>query len=75
MSQDAFRESKANGFGVTVIRKGQLQLNIDQKLEEVEESIAEIGSKIYHDKITKERGVDINALMKGVFGVSKPTKR
>ncbi|KAI3444406.1 hypothetical protein Pfo_001071 [Paulownia fortunei] len=73
--KDAFREAKANGFSVTVIRKGQLQLNVDQTLEEVEESIVEMGSKIYHDKITKERSVDINALMKGVFGVSKPAKR
>ncbi|KAK4418511.1 hypothetical protein Salat_2263900 [Sesamum alatum] len=72
---DAYREAKANGFSVTVIRKGQLQLNVDKTLEEVEESIMEIGSKIYHDKITKERSVDINALMKGVLGVSKPAKR
>ncbi|XP_051119937.1 uncharacterized protein LOC127243807 isoform X2 [Andrographis paniculata] len=73
--KDAFREAKANGFSVTVIRKGQLQLNIDQTLDEVEESIKEIGSKIYHDKIMKERGVDVNSLMKGVFGISKSTKR
>ncbi|XP_030541046.1 uncharacterized protein LOC115748635 [Rhodamnia argentea] len=74
--KDAFREAKANGFGVTVIRKGEVQLNVDQLLEEVEEQITEIGSKIYHDKIMQERSVDIGALMKGVFGVnSKPTKR
>lgn len=72
--QDAFREAKGNGFSVTVIRKGQLQLNVDQTLEEVEEEIVEIGSKIYHDKITKERSVDISALMKGVFGPISPTK-
>lgn len=47
---------------------------MDLTLEEVEESIIEIGSKIYHDKITKERSVDINTLMKGVFGFSKPAK-
>lgn len=73
--QDAFREAKANGFSVTVIRKGQLQLNVDQTLEEVEELILEIGSKIYHDKTMQDRSVDINGLMKGVFGISKPTKR
>lgn len=73
--KDAFREAKANGFGVTVVRKGQLQLNIDQTLEEVEEMIVEIGSKIYHDKIMKDRAVDIKALMKGVFGISHPAKR
>ncbi|XP_022871598.1 uncharacterized protein LOC111390737 [Olea europaea var. sylvestris] len=73
--KDAFREAKANGFSVTVIRKGQLQLNVDQTLEEVEELILEIGSKIYHDKIMQDRSVDINGLMKGVFGISKPTKR
>lgn len=70
MSQDAFREAKANGFGVTVIKKGELQLNIDQPLEEVEEQISEIGSKMYHDMMIKERSVDINTLMKGVFGIS-----
>ncbi|XP_027908111.1 uncharacterized protein LOC114167273 [Vigna unguiculata] len=66
--KDAFREAKANGFGVTVIKKGELQLNIDQPLEEVDELITEIGSKMYHDMMMKERSVDINTLMKGVFG-------
>lgn len=70
MPQDAFREAKANGFGVTVIKKGELKLNIDQPLEEVEEQITEIGSKMYHDMIMKEQSVDINSLMKGVFGFS-----
>ena len=73
--QDVFREAKGNGFSVTVIRKGQLQLNVDQTLEEVEEQIIEIGSKIYHDKITQERSVDISALMKGVFRPTKLSKR
>ncbi|KAI5345813.1 PREDICTED: LOC109709874 isoform [Prunus dulcis] len=74
--KDVFREAKANGFGVTVIRKGEVQLNVDQTLEEVEEQITEIGSKIYHDKIMQERSMDISSLMKGVFGFSgKPTKR
>ncbi|KAJ1429483.1 hypothetical protein SESBI_08251 [Sesbania bispinosa] len=68
--KDAFREAKANGFGVTVIKKGELQLNIDQPLEEVEEQITEIGSKMYHDMMMKERSVDINSIMKGVFGFS-----
>lgn len=74
--KDAFREAKANGFGVTVVRKGEIQLNVDQPLEEVEEQITEIGSKIYHDKIMQERSVDIGALMTGVFGAnSNPSKR
>ncbi|XP_071932763.1 uncharacterized protein [Coffea arabica] len=73
--KDAFREAKSNGFGVSVIRKGEVQLNVDQSLEEVEELIAEIGSKIYHDKIMRERSVDINGLMKGVFGVRKRVRR
>ncbi|XVE77284.1 hypothetical protein DITRI_Ditri13aG0050000 [Diplodiscus trichospermus] len=74
--KDAFREAKANGFGVTVIRKGELQLNVDQTLEEVEEQICEIGSKMYHDKIMREQSVDISSLMKGVLGTSgKPTRR
>lgn len=74
--KDAFREAKANGFGVTVIRKGELQLNVDQTLEEVEEQITEIGSKMYHDKIMKDRSVDISSLMKGVFGLrNTPTRR
>ncbi|KAJ7962582.1 Embryo defective protein [Quillaja saponaria] len=73
--KDAFREAKANGFSVTVIRKGELQLNIDQTLEEVEDQITEIGSKIYHDAIMRERSVDISSLTKGVFGFGgRPTK-
>lgn len=70
MLQDAFREAKANRFGVTVIKKGELQLNIDQPLEEVEEQITEIGSKMYHDMMMKERSIGINSIMKGVFGFS-----
>ncbi|PON36477.1 embryo defective [Parasponia andersonii] len=74
--KDAFREAKANGFNVTVIRKGELQLNVDQSLEEVEDQIVEIGSKMYHDMIMRERSVDISSVMNGVFGFkSKPTKR
>ncbi|CAN0889655.1 hypothetical protein LINGRAHAP2_LOCUS16145 [Linum grandiflorum] len=73
--KDAFREAKANGFSVTVIRKGQLQMDIDQPLEEVEEEIAEIGSKIYHDKLVQERSVDMNSLMKGVLGVDGHTAK
>ncbi|XVF22373.1 hypothetical protein REPUB_Repub12eG0166900 [Reevesia pubescens] len=73
---DAFWEAKANGFGVTVIRKGKLLLNVDQTLEEVEEQICEIGSKIYHDNIMRERSLDISSLMKFVLGVGgKPTRR
>lgn len=49
---------------------------MDQTLEEVEEQIVEIGSKMYHDMIMRERSVDISSLMKGVFGFkSQPTKR
>ncbi|KAK6919973.1 hypothetical protein RJ641_015877 [Dillenia turbinata] len=73
--KDAFREAKANGFGVTVIRKGELQFNVDQPLEEVEDMMIEIGSKIYHDKLMKERSVDTSSLMKGLLTASKPTKR
>uniref|UniRef100_A0A2P2JCR4 Uncharacterized protein n=1 Tax=Rhizophora mucronata TaxID=61149 RepID=A0A2P2JCR4_RHIMU len=73
LPKDAFREAKANGFSVTVIRKGELQLNVDQTLEEVEEQITEIGSKIYHDRLMQECSVNINSLTKGVFGVSNQT--
>ncbi|RZR76898.1 hypothetical protein BHM03_00001798 [Ensete ventricosum] len=73
--QDAFREAKANGFYVTVIRKGLVKLNVDQTLEEVEEEITEIGSKMYHDKIMRERSIDANTLMKGVVTADRSTKR
>lgn len=77
--QDAYREAKVNGFGVTVIRKGEVKLNIDKTLEEVEEEITEVGSKVYQDKIIQESSADISGLMKGVFGFSgkppTPTKR
>lgn len=72
--QDAFREAKANGFNVTVIKKGELKLNVDETLEEVEEQITEKGSKIYHDKIMQERGVDIRTLMKGVVLADRAAK-
>lgn len=65
--KDAFRDARDNGFHVTVIRKGEIKLNIDQSLEAVEEELLEIGSKMYHDKILREHSIDINALKKGVF--------
>ncbi|KAI3693459.1 hypothetical protein L6452_33294 [Arctium lappa] len=73
--KDAYQEARANGFNVTVIRKGELKLDVDQTLEEVEEKIVELGSKMYHDKIMKGRNVNIESIMKGVFGMKKPTKR
>ncbi|KAL5998937.1 hypothetical protein ACLOJK_009886 [Asimina triloba] len=73
--KDTYREAKANGFNITVIRKGELQLNVDQTLEEVEDEIIEIGSKMYHDKIMRERGVSIDGLMKGVFRADRTSGR
>lgn len=73
--KDAYLEARSNGFNVTVIRKGELKLNVDQNLEEVEEQIIEIGSKMYHDKMMKGRSMDISSLTKGVFGIKKPKKR
>lgn len=58
-----------------MIRKGEIKLNVDQTLEEVEEEITEIGSKFYHDKIMRERGVDIRSLLKGVINAEKFSKR
>ncbi|KVH91064.1 uncharacterized protein LOC112529136 [Cynara cardunculus var. scolymus] len=73
--KDTYQEARANGFNVTVIRKGEVKLDVDQTLEEVEEKIVEMGSKMYHDKIMKGRNVDIESIMKGVFGMKKPSKR
>ncbi|KAL4566999.1 hypothetical protein LXL04_022569 [Taraxacum kok-saghyz] len=75
LPKDTYREAKANGFNVTVIRKGEIKMDVDQTLEEVEEKIVEIGSKMYHDKIMKGRNVNVDSVMKGVFGLKKPTKR
>ncbi|PKA47280.1 hypothetical protein AXF42_Ash017225 [Apostasia shenzhenica] len=73
--KDAFREAKSSGFNITVIRKGDIKLNVDQTLEEVEEELKDIGSKIYHDKIMNERGVDIHSLTKGVLAADKSIRR
>ncbi|KAF6136157.1 hypothetical protein GIB67_001566 [Kingdonia uniflora] len=73
--KDTFREAKANGFSVTVIRKAELQLNVDQTLEEVEEQMMEIGSKMYHERIMRDRSVDMGSLIKGVLGTKKSPKR
>ncbi|CAI9764146.1 unnamed protein product [Fraxinus pennsylvanica] len=55
--KDAFREAKVNGFSVTVIGKGQLQLNVDQTLEEVEELIVEIG-RIWDKQANQEEEIE-----------------
>ncbi|KAI3802943.1 hypothetical protein L1987_31090 [Smallanthus sonchifolius] len=75
LPKDTYREAKENGFNLTVIRKGELKLDVDQTLEEVEEKIVEIGSKMYHDKVMKSRNVDVDSIMKGVFGLKKTTNR
>lgn len=69
--KDVIRQANANGFGVTVIKKGEIQMDVDQPLEEVEELITEIGSKMYHDKLMRHRSVDVSSLMKGVFGINR----
>lgn len=48
---------------------------MDQNLEEVEEQIMEIGSKMYHDKMMKGRSMDVSSLTKGVFGIKKTKRR
>ncbi|ONK80151.1 uncharacterized protein A4U43_C01F14440 [Asparagus officinalis] len=73
--KDTFREAKANGFNVTVIKKGQVKFNVDNSLEEVEEEITEVGSKIYHDKIIRERGVDTRTIMRGLILADKAARR
>ncbi|KAL9272312.1 hypothetical protein AKJ16_DCAP22478 [Drosera capensis] len=50
-----------------VIRKGQITLNVDQPLEEVDAMITELGCKMYYDKMTRERYVDMKSLMQGIF--------
>ncbi|XP_031504213.1 uncharacterized protein LOC116266896 [Nymphaea colorata] len=73
--KDAFREARANGFSVTVIKKGELQLNIDRTLEEVESEIVEIGSKMYYDKYIRENEVSMEGIWKGLFKGGKTKKR
>ncbi|KAJ4808297.1 hypothetical protein LUZ62_020863 [Rhynchospora pubera] len=73
--KDAFREAKAEGFNVTVIKKGEIKLNIDQTLDEVEDKIIEIGSKMYHDMIMHERSVDVGTIMKGLVRAEKSAKQ
>ncbi|CAN6444745.1 unnamed protein product [Victoria cruziana] len=73
--KDAFREARANGFSVTVIKKGQLQLNIDRALKEVEVEIVEIGSKMYYDKYIHENEVSIEGIWKGLFRTTGKTKK
>ncbi|KAJ3686165.1 hypothetical protein LUZ61_015329 [Rhynchospora tenuis] len=73
--KDAFREAKAEGFNVTVIKKGEIKLNIDQTLEEIEDKIIEIGSKMYHDMLMRERSVDIGTIMKGLVRAEKSSKQ
>ncbi|KAK6918149.1 hypothetical protein RJ641_016571, partial [Dillenia turbinata] len=67
-------KAKANGFSVSVIHKRELRQNVDQPPEEVEDMMIEIGSKIYHDKLMKERSVDNSSLMKVLLAASEPSK-
>ncbi|KAI5071651.1 hypothetical protein GOP47_0013902 [Adiantum capillus-veneris] len=61
--------SKEEGFQVTVLRSGQIQLNVDETLEEVEDKILEIGRCVYWDKLDREHSIDIDSILHQRFGL------
>ncbi|KAL2610375.1 hypothetical protein R1flu_028948 [Riccia fluitans] len=61
--KELYRDAKEEGYKVTVIKKGQLQLSVDQSLEEVESRILEIGSARYYDDMIRDRSIDMDAVI------------
>lgn len=66
--QELYRDAGAEGYKVTVIKKGQLQLSIDQTLEEVESRILEIGTARYYEDLLRDRSIDMDAVLDDGLG-------
>eukprot|EP00250_Pteridium_aquilinum_P019494 c24453_g1_i2 orf=240-3263(+) len=64
-----FEVSKEEGFRVTVLRMGQIQIHVDQSLEEAEDKILEIGRSVYWDKVYRDRSIDIDSILEQRFGL------
>ncbi|KAG6550131.1 hypothetical protein Mapa_008087 [Marchantia paleacea] len=66
--KELYRDAGAEGYKVTVVKKGQLQLSIDQTLEEVEARILEIGTARYYDDLLRDRSIDMDAVLDDGLG-------
>ncbi|BFI42791.1 hypothetical protein MPTK2_8g11930 [Marchantia polymorpha subsp. ruderalis] len=66
--KELYRDAGAEGYKVTVIKKGQLQLSIDQTLEEVESRILEIGTARYYEDLLRDRSIDMDAVLDDGLG-------
>lgn len=71
MPQDLYKDAKADGYNVLVLRKGQLKLTPGQAFEEVEKRIVEIGCSKYYDEMLRERSIDINAVLEDGLGYGR----
>ncbi|KAH7439545.1 hypothetical protein KP509_04G066300 [Ceratopteris richardii] len=60
---------KKEGFQVTVLTSGQVQIHIDQTLEEIENRILEIGSSVYWDQLERDHSIDMDSLLYQRFGL------
>lgn len=72
--KELYREAKSEDYKVTVVKKAQIELHIDQPLEEMEGIITEIGSAMYYDKILDERVIDMDSVLNDAlgFGARRP---
>jgi hypothetical protein len=69
--KELHKDAKAEGFRVTVIKKGQLKLSMDTPFEEVEAQIYELGSSRYIDEIMKDRVIDMGSVVDDGLGFGR----
>lgn len=69
--KDLYKEAKAEGFKVSVLKKGQLGLSPGQPLEDVEQRIVEIGSAVYWEELERGRSIDIDAVLDEGIGYGR----
>ncbi|CAM6091049.1 unnamed protein product [Calypogeia fissa] len=69
--KDLYNDAKSEGFRVTVIKKGQLQLSVDKPFDEVESRILELGSARYFEELMCDRMIDMDAVVDDGLGFGR----
>ena len=61
--------AKEEGFKVTVLRTGQIDVSVESNLEEAEDQIVAIGKSVYWEREERKHSIDIDSILHQRFGL------
>ena len=61
--------AKEEGFKVTVLKTGQIEVSIESSLEEVEDQIVAIAKNVYWEREERKHSIDIDSILHQRFGL------